>query len=924
MRNKLLLLSAFVVVSVVLWRGLSPSKTVDFMTDVKPLLNKKCMSCHGGVKANGGFNLLTRELALQTNESGKPAIIPGDADASEMIRRLTCTDTEERMPYKEEPLTSDEIGVLRRWINEGAEWGRHWAYAPLQQPALPKQKTLWGSLFGGKKDNWSRNPIDQYILHELEKNNLQPSPQADKATLLRRVCLDLTGLPPSAEQQTAFLNDTMPNAYERLVDTLLASPHYGERWTAMWLDLARYADSKGYERDAIRFMWRYRDWLIDAFNKDLPYDQFLIQQLAGDMLTTNPDDALLLATGFHRNTPTNDEGGTDNEEFRTAAVMDRVATTWEGLMGTTFACVQCHSHPYDPFFHEEYYQFAAFFNNSRDADTYSDFPLLRFYAGEDSLKFLQLKEWLPKNCNPLEVERVLNLVRLWQPAWYSLECDSLINSDLLDTKYLGLSYGSFARLPNVNLTGKTRLITRVMNMGKTGSGVVTLHKGSRNGPEIGRFKIQKSKSDWQWDMLDVPINPVDGTCDIWFKYTNPALNGDWEAYGCQIDFFSFTEDFPGKGKPGYDKAYADFMTLMGAGCETASVMWENPSDMRRKTHVFERGNWLVHGSEVQPKVPQYMPPMPEGQPNNRLGLAHWLTQPEHPLTARVMANRLWEQLFGIGIVESIEDFGTQGTPPSHPELLDWLAWQYSHDLKWSTKQMLRMMVLSATYQQSSATRPDLNERDPQNRLLARGARVRLASEQMRDQALVISGLFNPELYGKPVMPWQPDGIWQSPWNGEQWKLSKGDQQYRRAIYTYWKRSSPYPSNMTMDAAGRQVCTARRIRTNTPLQALTTLNDPVYVECARHFALKMNQLGGPALDQQIRTGYRLATGRDISTAKLQVLSGLYAEALRRYKADPQATQDFLHDLACDQHSPELAALGVVANALLNLDEVVVKT
>jgi hypothetical protein len=918
MQKKILITASALLATFLAWQWWSLSQRVDYATEVKPLLNSKCISCHGGVKKSGGFSLLTREEALMPTKSGKTAIVPGDAGSSEMIRRLTCADADERMPYKEEPLTPDQVALLERWVDQGAEWEVHWAYKPLADVAIPGQGTLWGSSSG----KWGNNPIDAFVLDRLDKENLQPSPEADKITLIRRASIDLIGLPPTEAQVQAFLADSLPDAYERLVDTLLASPRYGERWTAMWLDLARYADSKGYERDDVRSAWRYRDWLIEAFNNDTPYDRFLTEQLAGDLLP-NPTDAQYIATTFHRNTPTNDEGGTDNEEFRTAAVLDRVNTTWEALMGTSFSCIQCHSHPYDPIFHEEYYQFAAFFNNTRDFDTYDDYPQLRHLAGKDSLQLIELRNWLDQNTNPLERERIVKLVKLWQPAIYSIEVDSMVNSDLLDTKFLGFSHPSSARLQQVELTDRTHILYKNSTM--VPGGKVEIRLDSTNGPLLVSLPVVANQ-DGQY-VKYLPIKPTTGKHDLYLCYTNPALRSKPDAFGVQYDWFSFVPDFPGKGKPGQVEQFANFMALMNASCDRTPVMAENPDFMFRSTHVFERGNWLVHGKEVSPKTPAHFPSMPAGAPMNRLGLAQWLTAKGHPLTARVMVNRLWEQMFGIGIVETVEDFGSQGATPSHPELLDWLAYQFINDQGWSMKKMLRLITTSATYRQSSHVTPELQERDPQNRLMARGSKVRLSAEQIRDQALVASGLLMTKMYGKPVMPYQPDGIWHTPWNDNQWHNATGDNAYRRTLYTYWKRSSPYPSSMTFDGAGRLLCTSRRIRTNTPLQALVTLNDPVYLECAKHLAIKMTNGNADNADNALaalQKGYLAVTGRALTPERAQVLEKLFAESLQYYKARPQETSDLLHDLACERHDAHLAAMTVVANALLNLDEAVTRS
>jgi hypothetical protein len=875
---------------------------VDFNTQVKPLLNQKCMSCHGGVKKKGGFSLLTREDALAATESGQPAIVPGHAAKSEFIRRLSCQDEEERMPYRKEPLKPAEIALLTQWVDQGAQWGTHWAYTPVREPIPP-------SGYG--------HGIDAFVRARLQAEGLKPAPKADKTTLIRRLSLDLIGLPPDPGIQQRFLNDSSAFAYERLVDTLLNSPQYGERWASVWLDLARYADSKGYERDARRFAWRYRDWLIRAFNRDMPYDQFLTEQLAGDLLP-NPMNDQLVATQFHRNTPTNDEGGTDNEEFRVAAVLDRVNTTWEALMGTSFACVQCHSHPYDPFFHDEYYQFAAFFNNSRDADTYEDYPLIRWYSPEDSVKLEEVKDWLLQNAPYEAAEPMIQLARLWQPVWYSIGCDQLQNSALSDTKWLVMSHVSSARLPAVTLDGHTRLILRYQ--GREAGGSVKIHLDQLDGPVLLEIPIREKTNGWAFQKID--FQGVAGKHDLYLSYQNKALAKKPEVFGVQFDWFAFTQPFPGQGKTGHAEMEKKWFELISASCETSPCMWENPPEYQRPTQVFERGNWRVPGKTVQAAVPSHMPSMPSNAPANRLGLAQWMTAPTHPLTSRVLVNRLWEQLFGIGLVETAEDFGSQGAGPSHPELLDWLAWRMMHEHHWSIKKALKEIVLSETYQQASQVQAS-NDQDPTNRWLSRGPKVRLQAEQIRDQTLALSGLLSDKMYGKPVMPYQPEGVWNTPWNDDAWKTSGGENRYRRAVYTFWKRSSPYPSMMAFDGVSREVCSARRVRTNTPIQALVTLNDPVYMEAAVYFARRVRKIVDTKPLQQIQTAYLLATGKSISIEKEQILLDLYQKSVQTYQSNPESTHLLLNDLPCDEVIPETAALAIVANVLLNLDEVVTK-
>lgn len=887
---------------------------VDYSAEVKPIFNKKCISCHGGVKRQSGFSLLFRTDALAVNKSGKPAIIPGDPDHSELIRRLTLKDPEERMPYKHPPLSSEEITTLKKWIKQGAVWGDHWAYVPVAQQEVPKvDNWFFGTTGGG---SWVRNDIDHFIYQRMREEELKPAEEADKATLLRRVSLDITGLPATEQLASHFLKDERADAYARLVDTLLASPHYGERWAAMWMDIARYADTKGYERDDWRSIWRYRDWLIDAFNANKPYDRFLTEQIAGDLLP-NPTDAQYIATAFHRNTMTNDEGGTDNEEFRTSAVIDRVNTTWEGIMGTTFACVQCHSHPYDPFRHEEYYKFMAFFNNTRDEDTYDDYPLLREYHKEDSIKFLSFKNWLHLNAASREKELV-QFVKTEQPAINSIAADQLTNSALTDTKWLVFRNNAVSRLPDVDFENHTQLIYKFKSW-KPG-GKLSVHFDKPDGPLVNTVNVENTKGAWKLGTIAFPVSS--GRRNLYFTYQNKNLTKQEET-GMQFDWFFITDPFPGKGKPGYDSASKYFTDLIFSRQVTITpVMMENTKALFRSTHVFERGNWLVKGKEVTPDVPQSLGSMPAGAPKNRLGLAMWLTDKRNPLTARTIVNRIWEQFFGQGIAETLEDLGTQGIPPTHRALLDHLAWQLMYEFNWDLKKLMKEMVLSATYRQDSKLDKTKAEKDPYNKFYARGARVRLSAEQIRDQALSISGVLCEKMYGPGVFPYQPEGIWMSPWNGGAWKKSDSCDQYRRALYTYWKRSAPYPSMITFDGTSREVCTARRIRTNTPLQSLTTLNDSAYIDMSQHFAYRMQAEGGSEVKQQIAKGYEIALHKPISKEKLAVFEKLYTNALKKFQADCTKAEEIAGALP-EKQNPSTAALVVVAGAMMNTDEFITK-
>lgn len=721
-------------------------ETIDFSRDIRPIFNNSCAKCHGGVKEAGGVSFQFRESIFKKGESGRTPVVEKHPELSELIARIDAKDPSKLMPPGGPRIGERERALLRKWVEQGAPWGDHWAYVAPKLPALPEVKDVAGV----------RSPIDRFILARLETENLAPNPEAGRPALLRRLAIDLIGIPPTLAEVDAFVADTAPDAYEKQVDRLLASPHFGERWASVWMDLARYSDSRGFEKDTNRPMWPYRDWLVQAFNSDMPYDEFTVEQIAGDLLPEAKNKlSPLVATAFHRLTPVNDEGGTDDEEYRTYAVMDRTSTTWTAWMGTTFACVQCHGHTYDPIRHDEYYKFLAFFNNSADADRGDDSPTMPF-AGAEAARMA---------------------------AEFSRQSDALGAKD--------------------------------------------------------------------------------------------------------------------------------------AGAVSVPVMRDLPPAKSRKSHVFVRGNWLVQGAEVTPDVPALFPPLPKDAPRNRLTLARWMTDTKNPLTARVAVNRLWEQLFGIGIVRTLEDFGTQGEAPSHPELLDWLALRFQNTNAWSVKKTLRDIVLSAAYRRSTVATPEMTRRDPSNRLLARRSRTRLTYEAVRDQALAVSGLLSPKMGGPSVMPPQPQGVWNLPYSGDRWIESKGEDKHRRAIYTFWKRSVPYPSFLTFDGTMRDVCVARRINTNSPLQSLVTMNDPVYVESAVALATRMEAEGGATPGSRIAFGYRAATLEKISDADAATLAKLYDTLLARYKAAPaEATK-----LA---GTPEKAALAGVALALLNLDAVLNKS
>ncbi|MEK6476347.1 DUF1553 domain-containing protein [Catalinimonas sp. 4WD22] len=899
-----LLLASYLV-----WnKGVFADNKVDFNAEIRPILNKKCITCHGGVKRSGEFSLLFRTDALSPNESGKRAIVPGSVEESEMIRRITHHDPEERMPPEGDPLPKEEIELLTRWIEQGAHWEDHWAYVKPEPIDPPEVQT-----------DWVENDIDKFVFQKLQKQELKPSARADKATLLRRVSLDLTGLPPTPTELRAFLADSTAQAYEKAVDRLLASPHYGERWTAMWMDLARYADSKGYEKDGHRNIWKYRDWLIKAFNEDKTFDQFTIEQLAGDLLP-NPSDEQMIATAFHRNTMNNDEGGTDDEEFRVASVIDRVNTTWDVWQATTMACVQCHSHPYDPIRHEEYYEFYAYLNNTADADVPSEAPNLKQFKRKEDRKDLEkIKNWVIEHTASADdkLERgqeVVKLVKFTEPKIHPKNYKNVTDGALADGKYLEADHGGYAMIPDLALEGKDQII--LSYSASKSLGTIEFRLDSLNGKLLADWPVNKPEDARGFIKTIIPIKPASGRHDVYMLFKSPPGAGRT----CRIEWVLFNQALPGKEEPHYSQIKRTFVSLLNTSeVEKTPVMIERPEDYRRKTHVFVRGNWLVDGEEVQPDVPQAWPALPEGAPDNRLGMAQWMVSPENPLTARVAVNRFWAQLFGRGIVETIEDFGTQGAKPTHPELLDWLAMEFMHEYDWSIKKLLKQIVMSATYQQSSKVSPELQEIDPANQLMARGPRVRLSAEQIRDQALAVSGLLSDKMYGPSVMPPQPEGIWQVIYSGQKWETSEEEDRHRRGLYTYWRRTSPYPSMIAFDSPSREFCVTRRIRTNTPLQALVTLNDPVYMEAARSLALRMINEGGKTAEERIAKGYEIAMVKPIEPNKKAALIELYQEAVTYYQENPGETPK----MTAGEEDQQLAALAVVANAMMNLDEFVTK-
>lgn len=875
---------------------------LSFNTDVRPILNDRCLQCHGGVTAQSGFSLLFEEDAFAPTESGQPAIIPGQATSSEFIRRISLpADHDDRMPPKGDPLTAEEIETLKTWVRQGATWETHWAY----QAPMPRTPPA-------TRSSWPHNGIDAFVLERLHDANLEPSPPADCPTLLRRVSLDLIGLPPTVDGVDTACSNFSQVTYAAFADTLLASPRYGEHWATMWLDLARYADTKGYEKDLHRTIWMYRDWVIEAFNRDVPFDQFTIEQLAGDLL---PDatDRQHIATAFHRNTMTNDEGGTDDEEFRTAAIIDRVNTTWEVWQGTTMACVQCHSHPYDPFRQKDYFTSFAFLNNTADADQPSEAPHITAYAQPDihtadsliqSLRALQNQQ-RPQSRTQVEAAKALLYPEAFTPATDFPHSSGIQANE--NGSIQNITSGAWLRIASPPSSTVAALTFSYPPSQPTA--VVTVHAGSEAGRRLVQDTLHAS-SGWTTERrqrltLSYPTSePIqvrfhtlddDATFRLTSVYVHPANS-------------SYT--------PEQHREYEELARRL-ASLErvTTPVLAHLPNDSMRVTRIFDRGNWLSPTDTVTADVPDVLPPLQGTASPTRLDFARWLVNGDNPLTSRVTVNRLWAQIFGTGIVETLEDFGTQGAPPSHPELLDWLALRFSQEHAWSMKALLREIVLSATYQQTSTVTPRSYRLDPNNRLLARAPRKRLSAEQVRDQALAVSGLLSDKMYGTSVMPPQPPGIWNNPYSGARWTTSTGDDRYRRAVYTYQKRTAPYPAMITFDGPSREFCVSRRIATNTPLQALVTLNDEVYVEAAHALAQRMQDAHPGDLDAQLQAGYRMALFAYPSSQILTELRAVYQDAYEAFADESPTGFVFAAEDTADQHLP---ALAVVANVILNLD------
>ena len=775
----------------------SAERAVLFEQEIAPILEKACNECHAGKETRGELRLDSRTAALKGGFSG-PGLVPHSAENSLIYQRITSSDPDLRMPNERKPLSETEIALIRSWIDSGADWPdppadaeqpkTHWAYVKPRRPAVPAVAA---------KD-WVQNPIDSFVLARIEQDGLVPSPAATKEKLIRRVSLDLTGLPPTLAEVDQFVVDDDPRAYEHVVDRLLASPHYGERWAQPWLDGARYADSNGFTNDRARTIWPYRDWVVRAYNDDMPFDRFTIEQIAGDLL---PDatESQLVATGFQRNTMFNDEQGVDQLEARWNAMVDRVGTMASVWLGSTLACAQCHNHKYDPFSQKDFYGLLAYFENGQF-------------------------EWEGTTYNRKFIEPVLDL----SPPELKASRQKL-DDELAD------------------LQRKLRMAER---------------DGKKN--DAAREAIRTQLDEKNREILEAA------------------------------------------------KSYPQTL-----------IVREKPGTGALSTNLRIKGAFLSKGEVVEAKVPQVLPPLPPDAPQNRLGLARWLVDPENPLTARVIVNRYWAQFFGRGLVETEEDFGRRGSAPSHPELLDWLATEFVRR-NWSSKQLHKLIVMSATYRQSSRVSRQALDRDPHNVLLARGPRSRLNAEFVRDAMLANSGLLSRKVGGPSVFPPQPELSALTDHGDFRWIESQGEDRYRRGLYTFWRRSALYPAMMNFDAPSRDTCTIRRSRSNTPLQALTLLNDVTATEAAAALAKRIQSASASNdVRAQASFGFRLCTSRRPTSTELDTLTQSYQKYLSAFERDPSAATEIADAAHVGTNKVEFAAWFLVSQALLNLDETLSK-
>ena len=1027
-------------------RAVAAPAEVRFNRDVRPIISENCIGCHGrdDAKRKGDFRLDLPDGATHAAKDGKIPIVPGKIDQSELVRKITATSPDDRMPPADsnKHLTADQIETLKQWIAQGAKYEEHWAFVAPVRPQLPMVKD----------QSWCKNPIDCFVLARLESENMKPSPRASRATLLRRVYLDLVGLPPTVEQLNAFLNDDSPNAYEKVVEQLLASPHYGERWGRHWLDAARYADSDGYEKDKLRFIWFYRDYVIDAFNRDLPYNQFIIEQLAGDQLP-HPTQAQRVATGFLRNSMLNEEGGVDPEQFRMDEMFDRMDCIGKSILGLTIQCAQCHNHKFDPISQEEYYRLFAFLNNDWESQRV-------VYAPDQLMKISNLRRQMRQIELDLQTQTPDWRERMsaWeeqiannQPKWGIVKLEHIGDNDQRylpqkDGSYLAQGYAptkftaTFKARTNLEKVTAIRLeYLTDPNLpaggpGRSIFGTCALSEFSADAASTAeprkttKVKFSQATSDYDQPARDLesifgdrtnnhrttgPVkNAIDGNANTaWGIDSGPGRrnvhrkavfdcakpieekdgivltihlsqnHGGWNSDDNQNNNLgrfriSVTDaDGPVAADP-VPQEVRDILAIpkeqrSPAQVETVFNYWrttvpqwaeENKKidslwkqwpegtltstltarKTERDTHILSRGDWLKPTKEVTPGVPAILNPLPKDAPPTRMTFAKWLVDDKAPTTARAYVNRMWQHYFGIGIVSTSEDFGTQGEMPSHPELLDWLACEFMHPsqrvgsesalVPWSMKHIHRLIVLSATYQQSSRITPQEYTADPYDRMLERGARFRVDGEIVRDIALSASGLLDPEVGGRSIMPPAPAFLFQPPasYAPFPWIEDNGPEKYRRSVYIFRRRSTPYPMLQTFDVPKSDVSCVRRQRSNSPLQALVTLNDPMFVECAQAMAKKVLKEGGSNDADRIDYVVRSVVSRSPTKAERDELLSLLNKERKRFAegwlnpnelAAGQATPP--KDLPSGATPTDLAAYTALSRVVLNLDEAITK-
>jgi hypothetical protein len=1009
------------------------SDPVDFNGDIRPILSHNCFACHGPDEneRKASLRLDIHEGILADADSGEPAVVPGNSSESLLYQHVSSADPDIKMPPPDsgKSLSANEINLLKRWIEEGAQWKGHWSFNKPEHHPLPEVKS----------SGFVKNPIDQFILARLEQEGLSPAKPADKITLLRRVTFDLTGLPPTLEEIDAFLADNTANAYEQVVDRLLNSERFGEHMARYWLDIARYGDTHGLHFDNERALWKYRDWVVDAFNNNKPYDQFTIEQLAGDLLPEATLDQKI-ATGFNRCNVTTSEGGSINDEVLVRYAVDRTETMSTVFLGLTLGCAVCHDHKFDPVTQKEFYQLFAFYNSAADAamdgNALAPPPIIKVAEADEldrltafDQQIAEARQKIPAALASFEYSEPEPLPDATDPAvpqeFVWIDDTTPANAALQgDTpwEFVGppdhpvfsgekatkrtaaaLSQHFFTGAnPGLNVGDGDKLFAYVyldpQNPPKTvmlqfndgswehrafwGEDLIPFGAGGNENhlamgplPKVGewvRLEVEASRvgvksgavlNGWAftqhagtayWDKAGIVTRtPQNGqtfeSLVAWAAYdqtqaTSTVPQPIRDAIKLPVDQRTaeqqkqirdyFLENIYPKSRAIVEPIKAEIAALekqradFDAAIPVSLIMADLPQP--RETFVLIRGEYDQHGEKVSPGVPASLPPLPADVQPNRLGMAKWLTDPSHPLTARVAVNRYWQQLFGTGIVKTAEDFGAQGEWPSHPQLLDWLALDFVES-GWDVKRSIKQMLMSATYQQASDVTPELLALDPENRLLARGSRFRLDAETVRDAALFTSGLLVEKVGGRSVRPYQPSGLWEAVAfrgsNTEKFTADTGEALYRRSVYTFWKRTSPPPALMAFDAPSRETCVARRARTNTPMQALVLMNDEQYVEASRNFAQRAIESGGTTANEQINYAFRLATSRLPTAAELEVLTRNHAEQLQFYQGNKEAATQLISVGESKRNESidvsELAAMTMVTNLIFNLDESISK-